>query len=82
MYIDSFIVLARPWSSLPMHSTQTGHSTTPENFNIIGREDHGLARTIKESIYIRVNNSTLNRNISITFIIYVPQSYLTPQSQN
>ena len=43
-----------------MHSTQTGHST---NFTIIGREDHGLARTIKESIYIRVNNPTLNRNV-------------------
>ena len=33
------------------------------NFNIIGREDQGLARTIKESIYIRVNTPTLNRNI-------------------
>lgn len=39
-------------------------STTPENFNIIGREDHGLDRTIKGSIYIRVNNPTLNRNIN------------------
>ena len=26
-------------------------------------EDHGQARTIKESIFIRVNNPTLNRNI-------------------
>ena len=43
-----------------VHSTQTGHNTTPDNFNIIGREDHGLARTIKESIYIRVNNPILN----------------------
>ena len=33
-----------------VHNTQTGHNATPENFNIIGREDHGLARTIKESI--------------------------------
>ena len=31
---------------------------------IIGMEGHGIARTIKESIYIRVNNPTLNRNIS------------------
>ena len=30
---------------------------------MIGREDQGLARTIKEAIYIRVNNTTLNRNI-------------------
>ena len=49
-------------SSIHGHSTQTGHSTNPENFIIIGREDHGLARTIKESIYIRVNKPTLNRN--------------------
>ena len=39
-------------SPIHVHSTQTGHSTNPEKFNIIGREDHGLARTIKESIYM------------------------------
>ena len=45
------------------HTNNTGHTTTQDNFHIIGREDHGIVRTIKESIYIRVNNSTLNRNI-------------------
>ena len=35
----------------------------PDNFTIIGREDHGLAKTNKESIYIRVNSPTLNRNM-------------------
>ena len=50
-------------SPIHAHSTQTEHNTTPYNFNIIGREDHGLARTIMESVYIRVNNPTLNRNI-------------------
>ena len=50
-------------SPIHAHSTQTGHSTTPENFNIIGRKDHGLVRTNKESIYIRDNNPTLNRNV-------------------
>ena len=29
----------------------------------LGREGHNLARNIKESIYIRVNNPTLNNNI-------------------
>ena len=28
-----------------------------------GREGHNLARNIKESIYIRVNNPSLNNNI-------------------
>ena len=50
-------------SPFHMHSTQAGYSTTPDNFSIIGREDHALARTIKESIFIRVNNPKLNRNV-------------------
>ena len=40
----------------------TGHTTTQDNLKMIGREDPDIATTIKESIYIRVNNSTLNRN--------------------
>ena len=34
-----------------------------ENFKIIGMEGHNMARAIKEAIYIRGNNPTLNRNI-------------------
>ena len=45
------------------HIQQTGHSITDTSFNIIGREDQGQARTIKESIFIKVNNPTLNQNI-------------------
>ena len=49
---------------LPIHRhyQALGHPID-DNFNIIGREDQGQARTIKESIYIRVNNPTLNQNI-------------------
>ena len=49
----------------PIHDHQniTGHDTTIENFNIVGREDQNLIRTIKEAIYIRVNNPSLNKNI-------------------
>ena len=50
-------------SPIHMHNTQIGHNTTTDNFSIIRREDHGLARTIQEFIYIRVNNPTLNGNI-------------------
>ena len=45
------------------HSNITGHTTTLENFSIVGREDQNLIRLIKESMYIRVNNPSLNRNI-------------------
>ena len=50
-------------SPIHNHSNNTGHTTIQDNFQIIGRENHGIARTIKESICIRVNNPTLNRNI-------------------
>ena len=44
------------------HQIISGHETSLENFKIIGREDNSLARIIKESMYIRVNNPALNRN--------------------
>ena len=50
-------------SPIDSHSQTTGHSIENNSFNIIGREDWGQARTIKESMYIRVNNPTLNQNI-------------------
>ena len=46
------------------HYNTTGHSTTIENFNIVGREDQNLIKATKEVIYIRVNNPSLNKNIN------------------
>ena len=45
------------------HHNITGHDITIQNFSIVGREDQNLIRAIKEAIYIRVNNPSLNRNI-------------------
>ena len=45
------------------HSNISGHTVTIENFSILGREDQNLIRTIKEALYIRANNPSLNRNI-------------------
>ena len=50
-------------SAIRHHSSQTGHTTNQNNFQIMGREGQNLARNIKESIYIRVNNPSLNNNI-------------------
>ena len=36
---------------------------TIEDFSILAREDQNLHRTIKEAIYIRANNPSLNRNV-------------------
>ena len=44
------------------HSQLAGHQTTQDNFSIIDREGQDFLRLIKESIFIRINNATLNRN--------------------
>ena len=48
------------------HQDSSGHKTSMEDFQIIGREENSMARTIKEAMYIRVNNPTLNRNFGNT----------------
>ena len=45
------------------HSNTTGHTTTLDNFSIVAREEQNLCRLIKESMFIRVNNPSLKRNI-------------------
>ena len=45
------------------HNNITGHDTTINNFSVVGREDNNLMRLIKEAIYIRVNNPSLNKDI-------------------
>ena len=50
-------------SAIHHHSIQTGHTTNQNNFQITGREGQNLAGNIKESIYIMVNNPSLNNNI-------------------
>ena len=45
------------------HNNQTNHPINHNNFKVIGRDGHHLSRYIKESIFIRVNNPTLNNNV-------------------
>ena len=45
------------------HFNTTGHQVSTENFSIVGREEQNLMRAIKEALYIKVNNPSLNRNI-------------------
>ena len=45
------------------HYNTTGHKISVGNFDIVGKEDQNLTRTINEALYIRVNDPSLNRNI-------------------
>ena len=53
------------------HYNITGHSISIENFNIVGREDQNFMRAIKEALYIRVSNQSLNRNIGRYYLPYI-----------
>ena len=53
------------------HQNSSGHKTSMENFQIIGREENSMARTIKEAMYIRVNSPTLNRNIGKYNLLHI-----------
>ena len=65
------------------HFNITGHNDTINNFNIVGREDQSLMRTIKEALYIRVNDPSLTRNIGKTIChMYGMGFCLTPQNLN
>ena len=58
------------------HSTTTGHSLEPDNFNIIHKEVHSHSRTIKEAIFICVNDPTLNRNLGKYQLLHIWDSIL------
>ena len=58
-------------SPIQVHSQLTGDNLRQDNFNIIGREGQDIKRLIKESISIRVNNPSLNRNIGTSQISHI-----------
>ena len=49
----------------PIHDyyNTNGHDISIDDFSIVGREDQNLERSIKETIFIRGNDPSLNRNI-------------------
>ena len=53
------------------HFNITGHNVTIENFSIVGREDQNLSRWIKEPLFIRVNNASLNKNIGKYYLPHI-----------
>ena len=45
------------------HSQSTGHCINVDSFPIVGREVQGVTRTIKEAMFIKVNDKSCNRNL-------------------
>ena len=63
-------------SPIYIHESITGHSTSVEDFSILGREDNHFTRSIKESIYIKVNSHTLNKNIGKYILPHIWDRFL------
>ena len=59
------------------HFNTTGYSINVKNFNIVGREDQNLKRALKEALYIRVNNPSLNRNVGKYHLPHIWDEILT-----
>ena len=50
-------------SPIHLHSTTTGHPIDSEQFSIVHKEVNSHSRTIKEAMFIWVQDPTLNRNL-------------------
>ena len=50
-------------SPIHLHSTTTGHPMDLNQFNIVHKEVNGHSRTIKEAMFIHVQDPPLNRNL-------------------
>ena len=67
----------------PSLITTTAQVTTFNitNFSIVGREDHNLKRAIKEAVFIRVNDPSLNRNIGKYHLPHIWDEVLNTTSE-
>ena len=59
-FSDRFREHLRAPSSIHLHSQTTGHQDDLECFTIIDRKHKGATRTIKEAMYICMNDPSLN----------------------
>ena len=50
-------------SPIHLHSTTTGHPMDPEQFSIVHKEVNSQSRTMKEAMFIWIQDPTLNRNL-------------------
>ena len=53
----------RALSPFHQHTSSTGHPISPDCFSIVHRESQGMTRNIKEAMFIRANDPSLNRNL-------------------
>ena len=65
---------------LTITTAQVTTSTSPI-LSIVGREDHNLTRAIKEALFIRVNDPSLNRNMGKYHLPHIWDEVLNTTSE-
>ena len=58
-------------SPIHHHSTTTGHPMDPNQFNIVHKEVNSHSRTIKEAMFIHIQDPTLNRNLGKYQLLHI-----------
>ena len=62
-FVESFKEHQKSPSQIYDHYNTSCHKVNINNFTIVGRGDQNLTRAIKEALFIRVNDPSLDRNI-------------------
>ena len=72
----------RATSPIYDHANTTGLHTRVDNFTVVGREVYDITRTIKEAMYIKVNDPSLNINTGKFHLSHIRDEVLfnTPAS--
>ena len=65
-------------SPIHQYSSTTGDPISPECFTIVHRETQGVTRYIKEAMFIRINDSSYNRNIGKYQLPHIWDQILQP----
>ena len=63
-------------SPIHLHSTTTGHPMDPEQFNIVHNEVNNQSRTIREAMFIHVQDPTLNMNLGKCQLLHTWDHFL------
>ena len=58
-------------SPIHLHSTTTGHPVDPEQFSTFHKETNNHSRTIKEAMFICVQDPALNRNLGKYQLLHI-----------
>ena len=58
-------------SPIHLQNTTTGHPMDPEQLNIVYKQVNSHSRTIKETMFIHIQDPTLNRNLGKYQLLHI-----------